>query len=39
MLRNVHLLNMSMTVTEYLTYKDNVSANMSVITQATYMVK
>jgi hypothetical protein len=35
----MHLLNMFMTVTEYLIHKDNVSANMSVILQATFIVK
>jgi len=35
----MHLLNMFMTVTEYLTHKDNISANMTVIKQTKYMVK
>jgi len=34
----MHLLNMFMTVTEYLTHKDNISAKMTVIKQTKYMV-
>jgi hypothetical protein len=33
------LYNMFMTVTEYLIHKYNVSANMSVIIEATFIVK